>query len=63
MSLNNRVTIEDYETIHRELTKAKELLSDCLKEFEGLPHSLGYSFTHTEKLRAYIKMLEEKGMP
>lgn len=38
----------------RMLGEAVELLRGCRREFDGLPHSLGYDFTHTPKLDAFL---------
>ena len=36
-----------------------ELLKENRKEFNGLPRSLGYDFTHIPKLEKVIKEAEE----
>jgi hypothetical protein len=36
------------------LAEAERLLRMCRDEFNGLPHSLGYDFTHTPKLDAFL---------
>lgn len=37
--------------------KLKEMLEYCVNEFKGLPHSLGYEFTHIPNIE---KLLTEK---
>lgn len=33
-------------------------LQKTLNEFKGLPHSLGYEFTHTPQIEALIKRIQ-----
>ena len=41
-------------TLH---TRAADMLAECAREFAGLPRSLGYDFTHTQKIDALIAAL------
>lgn len=43
-------------TLH---TRAADMLAECAREFAGLPRSLGYDFTHTQKIDALIADLRE----
>lgn len=45
------------ETLIAELVEALEM---SLNEFNGLPHSLGYDFTHAPKLRSLISKAKEQ---
>ena len=38
----------------------REQLATAVKEYEGLPHSLGYEFTHLPDMRAALAATEEK---
>lgn len=51
----DQAVADDLRRLHAENERLREALLEAITEYAGLPHSLGYSFTHINRWRGLIR--------